>query len=171
MSIIKIKQAQKNDIPVLEGILLDTVNWLNEMGKPLWGANDVKWDTLSKRHQISEFFIAYTDGVPSGCMALVDYDPFFWPDVARGESLILHKLAVTKAARKTGVSDMLIDFFKEQGKLFGAKIIRLDTHAWRPKTRAFYERHGFVCVGEKVHESDPHKNTALYIYSDCQTIK
>ena len=164
MSNLIIKQAAEADIPVIESILLDTVNWLNVMGQPLWGADEIKWDTLSKKHKIGDFYIAYVDGTPSGCMALVDYDPFFWPDVKKGESLFIHKLAVTKAARKTGVSDALVDFFKEQGKLNGKDIIRLDTHAWRPKTRAFYERHGFVSVGVKVCESDSSKNTTLYEY-------
>jgi RimJ/RimL family protein N-acetyltransferase len=164
MGKIIIKQAQESDIPVLESILLDTVNWLNEMNQPLWSVEDVKWPALSKNYQIGDFFIAYADGVPSGCMAIIDYDPFFWPDVKKGESFIMHKLAVTKAARKTGVSNALVDFFKEQGKKHGIRVIRLDTHAWRPKTRAFYERHGFVSVGVKVCESDPRKNTALYEY-------
>jgi GNAT superfamily N-acetyltransferase len=165
MKNIEIRQATEIDIPILEGILLDTVNWLNEMGQPLWGADDVKWDALSKKHQISDFYIAYADGVPSGCMALIDYDPFFWPDVKKGESLFMHKLAVTKNARKTGVADALVNYFKKQGKIHGISVIRLDTHAWRPKTRAFYERHGFVSVGIKICESDPRKNTALYIYT------
>ena len=52
MSSITIKQAQKNDIPVLESILLDTVNWLNEMEQPMWEANEVKWDALSKNYII-----------------------------------------------------------------------------------------------------------------------
>ena len=74
---ITITQAQENDIPIIEGILLDTVNWLYEMDQPLWGADEVKWASLSKSFHIGDFYIAYSDGDPSGCMALVDYDPFF----------------------------------------------------------------------------------------------
>jgi GNAT superfamily N-acetyltransferase len=157
MSGITIKQAQESDIPVLESVLLDTVNWLNEMGQPLWGEDEVAWSRLSGNpqpgdayisgnYQASDFYIAYSNGVPSGCMALIDHDPFFWPDVKKGEALFIHKLAVTKAARKSGVSDALIDYAKKQGAERGVKTIRLDTSASRPKTRAFYERHGFVCA-------------------------
>jgi len=163
MSNITIKQAQENDIPILENILLDTVNWLNEMGQPLWGVNEVTWDALSKNYRIGDFYIAYSNGIPSGCMALVDYDPFFWPNVKKGESLFIHKLAVTKVARKSGVADALIDFFKKQGVERGTKTLRLDTHALRPKQRAFYERHGFVFVEVKVFKGDRH--TAFYIYT------
>ena len=159
---ITIKQAQESDIPIVENILLDTINWLNEKGQPLWGADEVKWDSLSKNYQFSNFYIAYSDGIPSGCMALIDYDPFFWPDVKKGESLFVHKLSAIKTARKTGVADALMDFYKEQGKIRGVKSLRLDTHALRPKLRAFYERHGFVFVEVKVFNGDRH--TAFYVY-------
>lgn len=99
----------------------------------------------------------------AGCMALVDYDPFFWPDVKKGESLFIHKLAVTKTARKSGVADALMDFFKKQGAERGVKTLRLDTHALRPKLRAFYELHGFAFVKVKVFKGDRH--TAFYIYT------
>jgi GNAT superfamily N-acetyltransferase len=161
MSDITIKQAQENDIPTIEGILRDTVNWLNEMGQPLWSADEVTWDKLSGNPQTgahyisgnykaSDFYIAYLGGAPAGCMALIDYDPSFWPDVKKGESLFIHKLAVTKAARRSGVSDALMDFFKERGKDRGVKALRLDTDASRKKTRAFYERHGFVLVNTRM---------------------
>ena len=150
MNKITIRQAAENDIPILESILLDTVNWVSEIGEPLWNKEDVLWEKLSMNYQINDFYITYVDDVPSGCMALIDYDPFFWPDVKKGESLFIHKLAVIKAARKSGVSGAMIDFFIEQGVKRGAKTIRLDTDALRPKTRAFYERHGFVFIETKI---------------------
>ena len=162
MTNITIKQAHNSDIPVLESILLNTVNWLNEMAQPLWNASEITWDALSKNYKVGDFYIAYADGIPSGCMVLVDCDPFFWPDVKKGESLFIHKLAVTKAARKSGVADALIEFFKKQGAVRGIKTLRLDTHALRPRLRAFYERHGFVFVEVKVFKGDRH--TAFYEY-------
>ena len=163
MNGIIIKQAQEVDIPAIEGILLDAVNWLNEMGQPLWGAEEVKWEALSKHFQIDNFFIAYTEGIPSGCMALIDYDPLFWPCLEKGESLIIHKLAVTKAARKSGVADALMENFKKQGAECGVKTIRLDTHALRPKLRAFYERHGFKHIETRILGGKYH--TAFYIHT------
>lgn len=161
MSEITIRQAKTEDIHIIENILLDTVNWLNEMKHPLWGAGEVSWNTLSKNYQIGDFYIAYSDGIPSGCMALVDYDTFFWPDVKKGESLFIHKLAVIKSSRKSGVADTLMDFFKKQGAEREIKTLRLVTHALLPKLRAFYERHGFVFVKIKVFKEDQH--TAFYI--------
>ena len=96
-------------------------------------------------------------------MAIIDYDPFFWPGIEKGESLFIHKLAVTKAARKSGVSDALMETFKKHGAERGVKTLRLDTHALRPKLRAFYERHGFNHVKTKILGGKYH--TAFYIYT------
>ena len=159
---IKIKQARDEDIPVIENILLDTVGWLNETGRPMWGAEEIKWGALSKKYPAGSFYIAYFNGVPAGCMAIIDHDPFFWPDIKRGESLFIHKLAVTKSARKTGVADALIDFFKDRGAARGVKTIRLDTHALRPKLRLFYERHGFVRAETKIMGEF---HVAFYVYT------
>jgi len=173
MSSIIIKQATESDIPVIESVLLDTVNWLKDMGQPLWEADEVTWEKLagkpptdgnhyiSGNYVINNFYIAYLNGVPAGCMALIDDDPFFWPDVKKGESLFMHKLAVTKAARKSGVADALMNYFKRQGTERGIKAIRLDTDASRPKTRAFYERHGFIHVETRT--MGPFQ-VAFYIY-------
>jgi GNAT superfamily N-acetyltransferase len=159
---IVIKQAQENEIPVIEAILLDAVNWLNDLDQPLWGADEVIWDSLSRSYKVDDFYIAYIDATPSGCMALVDYDPLFWPNVKKGESLFVHKLAVIESARKTGVADALINFYKEQGLKRGVKDLRLDTHALRPKLRAFYEKHGFALVEER---SLGKFHVAFYVYT------
>jgi HEPN domain-containing protein/N-acetylglutamate synthase-like GNAT family acetyltransferase len=146
---ITIKQACEADIPVIENILLDTVKWLNEMNRPLWRAEDMVWDILAKEYRIEEFYIAYLDGIPSGCVALIDYDPFFWPDIKKGDALFFHKLAVTKAAKGSGAADAMMNYIKALCTQKQISSIRLDCHQHRPKLREFYERHGFVCIGEK----------------------
>jgi len=160
---IEIKRAEPADITVIESILLDAVNWLNDMSQPLWKAEDVKWDALAKSYQTGDFHIAFINSEPAGCMVLLDYAPFFWPDVARGEALFIHKLAVTKLERKSGVADALINFAKDEGTKRKASSIRLDCHQYREKLRAFYERHGFVCVEEKIINGKWH--VAFYVYT------
>jgi len=162
MNKVTIHQAQESDIHIIEKILLNTAKWVSEIGKPLWSAENVAWEKLSKNYQTGDFYIAYADGIPSGCMALIDYDPLFWPDVKKGESLYIHKLSVIKSARKTGIADALMDFFKAQGTNRGIKTIRLDTDALRSKTRAFYEWHGFEFVKEKVMGTF---HVAFYVYN------
>ena len=90
MKKIEIKRAKPMDIPVIESILLDTVNWLNDINQQLWREEDVKWDALAKSYQIEDFYIVFLNSEPAGCMVLLDYDPFFWPNVVKGEARLIH---------------------------------------------------------------------------------
>jgi GNAT superfamily N-acetyltransferase len=144
-----VKQASEKDIPVIESILLDAVHWMDANNLHQWEECNVHWESLSKNYAVNDFHIAYADGNPAACMALIDYDPFFWPDVQKGESLYIHKLAVTRKYAGQGFSTMLINFAKQTARQSGINAIRLDCHKNRAKVRAVYERHGFICVGEK----------------------
>ena len=66
MNNIAIRKATEADVPVVEGILLDAVNWLNGMGQPLWDVEEVSWSSLSKQYDIGDFYIACTDGAMNG---------------------------------------------------------------------------------------------------------
>ena len=144
-----IKTTEK-DIPVIEDILLDAVHWLDAIGQPLWREDWVMWEKLSQNYKLSDFRIALFDGTPAACMAVMDHDPHIWPDVKKGTSLFIHKLAVKRFAAGMGLSDALIGYAKMMCAESGAAYLRLDCHQDRPKLRAVYERNGFVCVGEKV---------------------
>ena len=150
MSKIEIVTASEKDISVVEDILLDVVNWLDSIGNPLWSTERVSWAELSKDFSISDFQVALLDDVPVACMAVVDYDPMFWPDVKKGQSLFIHKLAVKRFAAGKGLSGELISHAKAMCPNRGIDTLRLDCHAHRSKLRTVYERNGFVCVGEKV---------------------
>ena len=145
-----VKQANKNDIPIIEEILLDAVNWMHSNGlENQWDKSNIKWFNLSKQYKFSDFYIAYENNIPAACMALTDYDPTHWPDIPKGESLYLHKVAVKCLFAGKGLSKELIDFAKNKAHEFSIKTIRLDCNQHRNKLRAIYEKEGFVCVEEK----------------------
>ena len=159
---VVIRQAGEQDIPAIEGILLDCVNWLNAMGQPLWEERETRWAFLSTRYKVEEFSVASLDGKPAGCMVLTKHRPFYWLDEDATDSLFLHKLAITNAARHTGMGNRLLAHAKQQATVRGASAIRLDCEKYRPKQRAFYERHGFECIGEKTVADKYH--TVFYVY-------
>ncbi|MBP1756048.1 MAG: hypothetical protein H6Q59_2446 [Firmicutes bacterium] len=159
-----VKQADENDIPIIEEILLDAVNWMSKRGEPnQWNETNVKWSILSKSYKINNFYIAYHNGQPSAIMALTDYDPTYWPNIPKGESLYLHKLAVKRLSAGKGASKELIDFAKNLAHNNGIKAIRLNCNQHRAKLRAIYENEGFVCVEEK--SFDGINDTALYVFA------
>jgi GNAT superfamily N-acetyltransferase len=157
---VEVITASEKDIPIIEDILLDTVRWLDAVGQPLWREDQITWARLSKDFLPSDFCIALLDGAPAACMALVDYDPTFWPDIKKGSSLFIHKLAVKRFAAGKGLSDVLISHAKSMCLEKGIAALRLDCHSLIPKQREVYERNGFVCVDEKVLYGKYH--TAFY---------
>lgn len=144
-----VRRAEERDIPAIEAILLDAVAWLDGCGQSLWARDAVSWARLSQSFTPGDFCLALANGEPAGCMALIDFDPMFWPDLQKGESLFIHKLAVVRACAGKGVSKELLDFAKDEAKRRGIGAVRLDCHQHRQKLRAVYERNGFVCVAEK----------------------
>ncbi|NLG88583.1 MAG: GNAT family N-acetyltransferase [Clostridiaceae bacterium] len=159
---ITIRRASVNDIPVIEDILLDVVNWLDSTGNSLWTKEQISWQGLSRYYSAENFYIAYLDGDAAGCMALVDHDPAFWPDIQKGESLFIHKLAVKRSGAGKGVSIYLINFAKEECRRRNIKYLRLDCHQFRDKVRKLYENEGFVCVDERCLFGKYH--TAFYVW-------
>jgi len=147
---ISIRRATQEDIPIIEAILLDAVTWLRQIDQPLWGETEVRWPRLERNYTIPDFHIATLDGAPAGCMALTDHDPWIWTEVAKGESLFIHKLAVVRSAAGQGVADALIEYAKQSCRERGIPALRLDCAQDREKLRAVYERNGFACVDERV---------------------
>ena len=150
MTTISITPATQNDTPIIEEILLDAVNWLDATGKPLWRKDQITWERLSKDFAASDFQIAYVDGKPAGCMAVIDYDPIVWPHIEKGKSLFIHKLAVKRFAAGQGISSALIAYAKTMCVDRELAHLRLDCDLGRASLRALYESNGFTCVGAKL---------------------
>jgi len=147
---IEISTATEKDIPIIEEILLDAVNWLDATGQSLWRSDQITWARLSKDFAASDFLIAYVDGNPAACMALVDYDPVVWPGIEKGKSLFIHKLAVKRNAAGLGLPAAL--FARAKVICVDREIwcLRLDCDLHRAKLRGVYERSGFTYAGQKV---------------------
>jgi len=159
---IEIKRASEEDIPAIEDILADAVAWLDSIGEPMWTAAQVTWEGLSRYFAVSDFYIVYLDGIPVGCMALVD-SAGYWREIPKGESLFICKLAVKRSAAGKGVSDALIAYAKSMCADMGIPALRLGCPQERQKLRAVYERKGFVCVGERnVYYDSVNYPTAFY---------
>jgi GNAT superfamily N-acetyltransferase len=63
-------------------------------------------------------------------------DPLFWPEIERGSSVFVHKLAVRRRWAKQGVSTALLAFARERALRLGRRYLRLDCVADRAPPRA-----------------------------------
>ncbi|MCL2461075.1 MAG: GNAT family N-acetyltransferase [Defluviitaleaceae bacterium] len=152
MPTITINAAAETDIPAIESVYADVVGWLERQGYVQWTKERVSWAGLTGHfgYRLEDFYIASLDGAVAGCMVLMDRDPLFWPEIEKGRSLYIHKLAVKRFAAKKGVSAALLNFAKDEAARRGAAGLRLDTGADRPKLREMYEDAGFVCVRQNI---------------------
>ncbi len=165
---IMVKQANECDIPIIEEILLDAVNWMSKSGlQNKWNESNVRWSNLSESYKINDFYISYQNGLPTACIALTDYDPTYWPNIPKGESLYLHKVAVNRIFAGKGFSKELIDFAKNLAINYGINAIRLNCNKHQNKLRAVYENQGFICVKEKIFFEK--YDTALYVCNVNET--
>ncbi|MCL1859226.1 MAG: GNAT family N-acetyltransferase [Oscillospiraceae bacterium] len=165
--IIEIKQAQEKDIPVLENIYIDVVNWFESINMPIWSKERVSWEGLSKEFAIEDFYIAYINNNPAGCMALQDFAPFFWTDlIKKGEALFLRRLAVKRFASGQNFSKYLLEYAVNKCREKNIKFLRLDTDARKEKLNKIYQDFGFICEKreiKKIGEKDYH--IAFYVYN------
>lgn len=158
-----IEQADKNDIAIIEEILLDALTWMKENDlQNQWSEEGIKWSNLSKDYKITDFYIDYQNGVPAGCMAITDLDLKHWFDIPKGRSLYIHKLAVKRDFAGIGISKELINFAKDLSIKSGINSLRLDCNLQRKKLRMLYENEGFIYSGKK--NSSNNYDMALYVW-------
>lgn len=144
-----IRQATYDDLAAIEGILLEAVKWLTSINKRGWSEEDIMWTTLAKHYNIHDFYVVEQKKKIVGTFILVDEDPLFWPQLRKGQSLFIHKLCVCRKVAGTGVSKLILDYFKEEGRRLGLKDVRLDCRTAKPELTSFYESHGFELVQYK----------------------
>jgi len=147
---ITIKQACINDIKAIEEIYLDVVNWLDSINKPLWSKEQVSKERLLKDFLPEEFYIAYINNNPAGCMVLQDYAPFFWFEpIEKGKSLFLRRLAVKRFASGKNFSRYLLDYAVNKCREQNIKTLRLDCDADNQYLKRIYEDFGFILENQK----------------------
>lgn len=152
---IVIRQATMKDVSYIEEVLLDAVHRLRDKKIPnLWDETNTLWSNLSKQYDISQFYVGFHNEEVVGIMALTDQDLTYWPDIPKGKSIYLHKLAVKQNYSRRGVAKSFIEYAKNYAKDRGCDTIRLDCNKNQPKLRSVYEKQGFKCVKELIIKND-----------------
>ena len=144
----EIKVVTEVERSQLSEVLQLAARALEERGQPLWLQSELTPDALQKAYPDAEMVLGYWDDEVVAGMVLVAEDLTFWPDTPAGESLFVHKLAVIPKAQGKGMAVQMLAFALDRAHERGKRYLRLDTAAERPKVRAFYEKCGFVYVGE-----------------------
>ncbi|MGV3678913.1 MAG: GNAT family N-acetyltransferase [Acidovorax sp.] len=147
-----IDQATAQDLDVVVSTLQEAAQWLQRDGRPLWSPADYSAERIGRDIAAGGYWIARSDpaqgAAMAGVMRLDLEDPHYWPEIAPGSSVYLHKLAVRRAWAGQGVSTALLRFARERTQALQRSWLRLDCVADRQGLRSLYEGFGFALHSE-----------------------
>ena len=89
-----------------------------------------------------------TDDNVCGCFGIAYDDPYIWSERNQDPALYIHRLAIRRSAAGQGFTAAALSWAQEEARQQGLHYLRLDSWADNPRLCAWYERSGFVCLGE-----------------------
>jgi GNAT superfamily N-acetyltransferase len=127
--------------------IIQAVN--HDLEQPLWAPDQLEPERLLRDYGLCSMYLARFQAEAVATFVIIESDPRFWPDTPEGESLFIHKIAVTRAWKGHRLSSQILDFAVNQGLERGKKYLRLDTDISRPVLCQLYETYGFDRVGQR----------------------
>jgi len=124
----------------------------------MWEDLDFTPDSICGSHG-GELITGYIGETAVAAMVFSCFDPDFWPDIPRGTSTFIHKLAVNPSYQGQGLAREMLDHAAYLTREKGMCVTRLDCAADRPKLCRVYEEAGYRKVEERLMGSFP---TAFY---------
>ncbi len=136
------------------GVIKAAALELQRRGTPLWIGVDLSSASLCQ--QENECIITgFVGETAVAAMVLSDWDPDLWPELKKGESTFVHKLAVLPAYQGKGIALEMLEYAAAISQARGISHTRLDCAADRPKLCGVYESAGYVKVAERVVGAHP----------------
>jgi ribosomal protein S18 acetylase RimI-like enzyme len=149
---IVIRQAEPADLDAVVAIWEEANAWLRsrgiEPGEPPRPLREIFADRIHS----GSVYLALLNGQPAGTLMLQWEDDASWPG-AHDDAVTLHGFAVARAA--AGIGRDLLRWVERQTPTRGRQYIRLECSRDNPVLRAYYERAGFVYIGDAARTHDP----------------
>ncbi|GGS61335.1 GNAT family N-acetyltransferase [Actinokineospora fastidiosa] len=154
---LTVRPARSDELPAVLSLLDEAAAWLQARGINQWPSSFTK-DATWRMERIKSYvdrgltFLAFdTSGEAIGTFTLTEQaDPEFahgWPDGTEN-ALYLFRMAVTRSANGSNAGGRILDWAAREAGRRGKKWLRIDIHRLNPALRDYYERRGFVRVGE-----------------------
>jgi GNAT superfamily N-acetyltransferase len=140
---ISVRQATCEDTEKVSNVLREAARWLEQTDRLMWRDNELMPERVAEDVAAGLFYIAECYGEAAGVVKFQLEDLLFWPDVARGDSAYVHRLAVKRQFAGGGVSSALLCWAVARARSLGKRYLRLDCETSRPRLRAIYEKFGF----------------------------
>ncbi|WFU06300.1 GNAT family N-acetyltransferase (plasmid) [Rhizobium sp. CB3171] len=127
-------------------ILEEASAWQKERGSEGWNYPfDDAW--LLPRIERRELFLVSFGTEPVAAFRILLEDRPYWGEREMGDSIYLHTFAVRRAKAGLGIGEAVIERVVAMGRERGRAKVRLDCSLSSFRLIAYYERNGFVSVG------------------------
>lgn len=116
---MNIQEARTSDAPMIASVLQEAAHWLAASGRALWSGAEIGPERVLQDTNEGLFHIAREGEHVVGVMKFELEDAHFWPEVRRGTSAYVHKLAIRRAWAKKGVSTELLSYARHRAQQLG----------------------------------------------------
>lgn len=137
------RPATSEDIPLIADILSAAAADLQARGLGLWSPSEIGVPVIAPHVVAGLYHVGLAGGAVVGVFRLEAADTVFWPEMAAGRAVYLHKLAVHPAWQGQGYAHGLLTHAVTLARDRGAGFLRLDCMGGRPKLQRVYESFGF----------------------------
>jgi hypothetical protein len=117
--------------------------WLKEKKQEMWKLDQLNADSIIKKYELPQCYIAFEGTVSVGGFLLIEKDKRYWPDKLDDKAFYFHKFVVDIDSSGKGYSSKILEWVKDYGKSKDKNYIRLDYEKQREYLRKMYLKHGF----------------------------
>ncbi|MFS0560832.1 GNAT family N-acetyltransferase [Terribacillus sp. 179-K 1B1 HS] len=164
-----IELAKSMDLESIQQLFDESSKELQEEGIFQWDENYPNRDYFKVTIGAKELYVLKIDGRVMGAVVLNEWQSPEWKTVnwrnKNGNNLIVHTFCIHPRAQGTGYGGKILKFAEEMALKQGYTGIRLDAFSKNENALVFYEKKGYVKVGEIKFQSKP-INDQLYFCFD-----
>jgi GNAT superfamily N-acetyltransferase len=148
---ISIRSAGKDELATVFGLLLDAAVWLKDMGIDYWQMwlepNAAMRIWVTKGFDAHEFYFVELSGTIVGMFRLQWSDAVFWGN-RLPDSGYIHSFTTVRRYAGSGIGYFALERIETMCRAEGKLYLRLDCGESVAGLRKYYERFGFVHVGD-----------------------
>lgn len=147
LSGVRVRPATLADAATILELWQSSARWLLSKGIVQWRPEYFNRDSVVEfLTNGSDAYVAEIDGVAVGTYVVTWSDPVIWEELDDGQAGYIHRFAVNREYKGSGIGTYLIRSAEEQIRSKGKKHVRLDCMADNERLNRYYAELGFRFV-------------------------
>lgn len=146
-----VREATSADIKEIMKIIRETIAEMNSYGNTQWDENYPQEKDFLKDIQKGDLYVCERDGILVGFACINKIEPIEYnglPWSIRKNAMIVHRMAVSPAYRRSGIGTELMMFADQYALENNVQYLKTDTYSINTKMNALFVKCGYKWVGE-----------------------